>query len=566
MQTNSRKSARKSTRKPARKSARKPARKSARKPVRKLVRKPVRKSRRKSRRKPRRRIKGGGKNSILNPVNRGRKQRDRYISNAKAKEATLKDVANIMLGLSRTRVHKKSLIGSRVFKKFPGTGKQVWEGTVTAGPDSKGRFRVYWPGDDSYTWHSRSVVEKILIPPRSSNIMRGGAKKNRAARRRSKSRPSKSVDSKYLSTEMFNYIIYGKYGFLKNFGIGFDAHQIDPEKWVDLTIKSIKLGELFRNMTAFPKLTKDQLYDLFLIYSVDLERSSEKGEKSGGVLNQVIIDAFDDEEKGMEFLNHAIDQMEEELYWDEFVSKATELRQNGKLYDTFHSRFIKDEARDIILPVGKHLYSGIHSSSKPTIKSIRSYKDYFWCSDGFGTAVKFSGQLVDKSPSIVEYEVKKGISALEMSPFTYLRTLAYIHFMNTGEYKEFSISTAEGRKELKEIFCGLGYGAWFISDFYIKKDYFLPNSKLLLKKITHASDILICDVEKVTIKNIYSGELGLGKLQNEVFLIYTGNDQNKQAKTVVLDRFVNGKTTTEIRQKRLVDTIGSDRQYTFGTK
>ena len=121
-------------------------------------------------------------------------------------------------------------------------------------------------------------------------------------------------------------------------------------------------------------MTKDQLYDLFFIYSVDLERSSEKGEKSGGVLNQVIIDAFDDEEKGMEFLNHAIDQMEEELYWDEFVSKATELRQNGKLYDTFHSRFIKDETRDIILPVGKHLYSGIHSSSKPTIKSIRSYK------------------------------------------------------------------------------------------------------------------------------------------------------------------------------------------------
>ena len=274
-----------------------------------------------------------------------------------------------MLGLSRTRVHKKSLIGSRVFKKFPGTGKQVWEGTVTAGPDSKGRFRVYWPGDDSYTWHSRSVVEKILIPPRSSNIMRGGAKKKRAARR-----PSKSVDSKYLSTEMFNYIIYGKYGFLKNFGIGFDAHQIDPEKWVDLTIKSIKLGELFRNMTAFPKLTKDQLYDLFLIYSVDLERSSEKGEKSGGVLNQVIIDAFDDEEKGMEFLNHAIDQMEEELYWDEFVSKATELRQNGKLYDTFHSRFIKDETRDIICPrrrTKKPVYPK-HSRFRPRARTASS--------------------------------------------------------------------------------------------------------------------------------------------------------------------------------------------------
>ena len=562
METNSRKSARKSARKPARKSARKPVRKSRRK----SRRKPRRKPRRRSFNKSKNNIKGGGKNSILNPVNRGREQRDRYIANAKAKVATEKDIANIMLGLSRTRIHKKSIIGSRVSKKFPGTGKRVWEGKITTGPDSKGRFRVYWPGDDSYTWHSRSVLEKIIIRPRSSNKMRGGAKKNRAARRR-----SKSVDSKYLSTEMFNYIIYGKYGFLKNFGISFDAHQIDPEKWVDLTIKSIKLGELFRNMTAFPKLTKDQLYDLFLISSVDLERSSEKGEKSFGVLNQVIIDAFDDEEKGMEFLNHVDYQMEEESYWDEFASKATELKQNGKLYDAFHARFIKDEARDIILPVGKHLYSGIHSSSKPTIKSIRSYKDYFWCSDGFGTAVKFSGQLVDKSPSIVEYEVKKDISALEMSPFTYLRTLAYIHFMNTGEYKEFTIATPEGRKELKEIFCGLGYGAWFISDFYIKKDYFLPNSKLLLKKMSpftylHASDILICDVERVTIKNIYSGELGLGKLQNGVFLIYTGNDQNKQAKTVVLDMFVNGKTTTQIRQKRLVDAIGSDRQYTFGTK
>jgi len=99
-----------------------------------------------------------------------------------------------------------------------------------------------------------------------------------------KNKGSKSLDSQYLSADMFNYIIYGKYGLLKSFGIGFSAHQIDSEEWVDLTIKSVKLGEAFRNMTIFPKLTKDQLFDLFLIYSVDFQRSSEKGVESENVL------------------------------------------------------------------------------------------------------------------------------------------------------------------------------------------------------------------------------------------------------------------------------------------
>ena len=148
-------------------------------------------------------------------------------------------------------------------------------------------------------------------------------------------------------------MIYGKYGFLKGFGIGFSAHQIDSEEWVDLTIKSAKLGEAFRNMTIFPKLTKDQLFDLFLIYSVDFQRSSEKGVESENILAQVLIKAFDDYEKGMAFLNHAIDQMEEELYWDEFVSIGNELMEKGELYDTFYSRFIRDEVRDIIFTCWK---------------------------------------------------------------------------------------------------------------------------------------------------------------------------------------------------------------------
>ena len=388
-----------------------------------------------------------------------------------------------------------------------------------------------------------------------------------------KSKGSKSSDSEYLSTDMFNYIIYGKYGFLKGFGIGFSAHKIHPEQWVDLAIKSVKLGEAFRSMTIFPKLTKDQLFDLFLIYSVDFQRSSEKGEESKNVLSEVLIKAFDDYEKGMAFLNHAIDQMEEELYWDEFVSTGNELMERGELYDTFYSRFIKDEVRDMTLPVGKHLYSGIHSSSKPTIESIKSYKDYFWCSDGFGTAVKFTGPLVDDEyhPSIVEYKVEKDISALEMSPFTYLSVLQYIRFMNTGEYKTFTIGTAEKRKNLKDYFCSLGYGAWFISDYYIKKDYFLPNSKLLPERMTYASDILICDVEKVTIENIYSGYLRWYQLEEggETFLVYTGKDQDEEAKTVFLDRVVDDgnemQRTSNIRFNRMVDTIGFDGKYTFGT-
>ena len=388
-----------------------------------------------------------------------------------------------------------------------------------------------------------------------------------------KNKGSKSLDSQYLSAGMFNYIIYGKYGFLKDFGIGFNAHQIDPEEWVDLTIESEKLGESFRNMTTFPKLTKDQLFDLFLIYSVDFQRSSEKGVESENILAKVLINAFDDYEKGMAFLNHAIDQMEEELYWDEFVSIGNELMERGELYDTFYSRFIKDEVRDMTLPAGKDLYSGIHSSSKPTIESIKSYKDYFWCSDGFGAAVKFAGPLVDDEhhPSIVEYKVEKDISALEMSPFTYLSVLQYIRFMNTGEYETFAIGTAEKRKKIKDYFCSLGYGAWFISDYYIKKDYFLPNSKLLPERMTYASDILICDVEKVTIENIYSGCLRWYQLEEggETFLVYTGTNQDEEAKTVFLDRVADDgnemQRTANIRFNRMVDATGFDAKYTFGT-
>ena len=110
--------------------------------------------------------------------------------------------------------------------------------------------------------------------------------------------------------------------------------------------------------------------------------------------------------------------------------------------------------------------------------------------------------------------------------------------MNTGEYETFTIGTAEKRKNLKDYFCSLGYGAWFISDYYIKKDYFLPNSKLLPERMTYASDILICDVEKVTIENIYSGHLRWYQLEEggETFLVYTGTNQDEEAKTVFLDR------------------------------
>ena len=55
-----------------------------------------------------------------------------------------------------------SLMGSAVAKKFPGFGKELWDGEIIDGPDPKGRWCVYWARDDSTTWHSRSMLEKIL--------------------------------------------------------------------------------------------------------------------------------------------------------------------------------------------------------------------------------------------------------------------------------------------------------------------------------------------------------------------------------------------------------------------
>ena len=55
------------------------------------------------------------------------------------------------------------LLHSAVAKRFPGFGKELWDGEIVDGPDPKGRWCVYWARDDSTTWHSRSMLEKILV-------------------------------------------------------------------------------------------------------------------------------------------------------------------------------------------------------------------------------------------------------------------------------------------------------------------------------------------------------------------------------------------------------------------
>ena len=50
-----------------------------------------------------------------------------------------------------------SLLHSAVSKRFPGFGKDLWDGEIIDGPDPKGRWCVYWSRDDSTTWHSRSM-------------------------------------------------------------------------------------------------------------------------------------------------------------------------------------------------------------------------------------------------------------------------------------------------------------------------------------------------------------------------------------------------------------------------
>ncbi len=44
-----------------------------------------------------------------------------------------------------------SLLHSAVAKRFPGFGKELWDGEIIDGPDLKGRWCVYWARDDSTT-------------------------------------------------------------------------------------------------------------------------------------------------------------------------------------------------------------------------------------------------------------------------------------------------------------------------------------------------------------------------------------------------------------------------------
>lgn len=91
----------------------------------------------------------------------------------------------------RAKPTANGLVGSTVAKKFPGLGKDLWEGKVIQGPDAKGRFCVYWLRDDSHTWHTRSALEKILTrrggrPPAAAKI--GSRKPRPAPGRRSRRR------------------------------------------------------------------------------------------------------------------------------------------------------------------------------------------------------------------------------------------------------------------------------------------------------------------------------------------------------------------------------------------
>ena len=91
----------------------------------------------------------------------------------------------------RAKPTVNGLVGSTVAKKFPGLGKDLWEGKVIQGPDAKGRFCVYWLRDDSHTWHTRSALEKILTrrggrPPAAAKI--GSRKPRPAPGRRSRRR------------------------------------------------------------------------------------------------------------------------------------------------------------------------------------------------------------------------------------------------------------------------------------------------------------------------------------------------------------------------------------------
>ena len=78
-------------------------------------------------------------------------------SDAVAAPAVLTDVA------APADVAYDPLLEAVVAKKFPGYGKVPWIGEVIEGPDEKDRYCCLWEKDQSTTWHSRKVIEKIIL-------------------------------------------------------------------------------------------------------------------------------------------------------------------------------------------------------------------------------------------------------------------------------------------------------------------------------------------------------------------------------------------------------------------
>ncbi|KAH8059483.1 hypothetical protein JL720_13839 [Aureococcus anophagefferens] len=78
-------------------------------------------------------------------------------SDAVAAPAVLADVA------APADVAYDPLLEAVVAKKFPGYGKEPWIGEVIEGPDEKDRYCCLWEKDQSTTWHSRKVIEKIIL-------------------------------------------------------------------------------------------------------------------------------------------------------------------------------------------------------------------------------------------------------------------------------------------------------------------------------------------------------------------------------------------------------------------
>ena len=310
---------------------------------------------------------------------------------------------------------------------------------------------------------------------------------------------SGSLSEPFMTELQFYYIKFGFYGGLvKGFDLVDNAHDYHPDKLLDFTLQNISLEKSFSEAESAPKFTKDQAFELFVLDCMEKLKNQET-DNENDLEDSAVYSVFSrfsgNDSIYSTLVENFLDSVE--TYREDFDKKVGD---NDNLYKLYNEFFISPYIKNTVIPKGTILYLGL--SSKVTNEDIFDFKDSFWCSHSVAVAMGFS----PKESKLIEYEVIEDMNVQEMGPFSYVAILQYQVLLNTGFYPQsVGVGTYERRSTLREMFCDMGKDGFYIKDYYIKKDFFLPNKFNFVKfsYLSDASDFLICSPDKVKVKNIY---------------------------------------------------------------